>query len=35
MVVCPKCGKPTRVAHATREDGRQVRACKKCKQRWE
>ena len=24
MVVCPKCGKPTRVAHATREDGRRV-----------
>lgn len=35
MVVCPKCGKPTRVAHATREDGRRVRACKKCNQRWE
>ena len=35
MVVCPKCGKPTRVAHATREDGRRVRACKKCKERWE
>jgi large subunit ribosomal protein L24 len=35
MVVCPKCGKPTRVAHATREDGRRVRACKKCKVRWE
>jgi len=24
-----------RVAHATREDGRRVRACKKCKQRFE
>src|SRR5512146_1134921 len=35
MVVCPKCGKPTRVAHATREDGRRVRASKKCKERWE
>src|SRR5512136_83189 len=35
MVVCPKCGKPTRVAHVTREDGRRVRACKKCNQRWE
>ncbi len=35
MVVCPKCGKPTRVAHVTREDGRRVRACKKCKGRWE
>ncbi len=35
MVVCPKCGKPTRVAHVTREDGRRVRACKKCQGRWE
>jgi large subunit ribosomal protein L24 len=35
MVVCPKCGKATRVAHATREDGRRVRACKKCNQRFE
>ena len=35
MVVCPKCSKPTRVAHATREDGRRVRACKKYKQSWE
>jgi large subunit ribosomal protein L24 len=35
MVVCPKCSKPTRVAHVTREDGRRVRACKKCNQRWE
>jgi len=35
MVVCPKCGKPTRVARVTREDGRRVRACKKCNQRWE
>jgi large subunit ribosomal protein L24 len=29
MVVCPKCGKPTRVAHK-REDGKAVRVCKKC-----
>jgi len=35
MVVCPKCGKPTRVARVARDDGRRVRACKKCNQRWE
>ena len=29
MVVCPKCGKPTRVAHAI-VDGKKVRVCKKC-----
>ena len=29
MVVCPKCGKPTRVAHAV-VDGKKVRVCKKC-----
>ena len=29
MVVCPKCGKPTRVAHKL-VDGTNVRVCKKC-----
>ena len=29
MLVCPKCGKPTRVASKV-EDGKKVRACKKC-----
>ena len=29
MVVCPKCGKPTRVGH-TVVDGKKTRACKKC-----
>ena len=29
MLVCPKCGKPTRVGHKT-VDGKNVRACKKC-----
>ena len=29
MVVCPKCGKPTRVAHKV-ENGKSVRVCKKC-----
>jgi len=27
MLVCPKCGKPTRVGHAEK-DGKKVRACK-------
>ena len=30
MVVCPKCGKPTRVAHKVGADGKKVRACKHC-----
>ena len=29
MVVCPKCGKPTRVAHKIDGD-KKVRVCKKC-----
>lgn len=29
QVVCPKCGKATRVAHAEK-DGKSVRVCKKC-----
>ena len=29
MVVCPKCGKPTRVGHDF-ADGKKSRACKKC-----
>ena len=29
MVICPQCGKPTRVGH-TVVDGKKMRACKKC-----
>ena len=29
MLVCPHCGKATRVGHTT-VDGKNVRACKKC-----
>ena len=29
MMVCPKCGKATRVAHQI-VDGKKVRVCKKC-----
>lgn len=30
MLVCPHCGKPTRVAHTIVEDGAKLRRCKKC-----
>ena len=30
MLVCPKCGKPTRLAHKILEDGSTKRLCKKC-----
>ena len=29
MLVCPKCGKPTRV-NVKRENGKKIRVCKKC-----
>jgi large subunit ribosomal protein L24 len=30
MLVCPSCGKPTRVGRAFLDDGKKVRLCKKC-----
>ena len=30
MLVCPKCGKPTRVGHDVDDKGNKVRVCKKC-----
>ncbi len=30
MLVCPKCNKPTRVAHKIYADGKKDRMCKKC-----
>ena len=30
MVVCPKCSKPTRIAHKVGADGKKVRVCKHC-----
>lgn len=30
LLVCSKCGKPTRNAHKILEDGKKVRMCKKC-----
>jgi large subunit ribosomal protein L24 len=30
MLVCPKCDRPTRLAHQTLDNGRRVRVCKHC-----
>lgn len=30
MLVCPKCGKPTRIQISRTEDGKSLRVCKKC-----
>ena len=30
MAVCPKCGKPTRLAHKVDEKGEKTRVCKAC-----
>jgi len=30
QVICPECGKPTRVGKKFLEDGKKVRICKKC-----
>ncbi len=30
QLVCPHCGKPTRVGHKVQEDGTKERICKKC-----
>ena len=30
QLVCPKCGKATRVGHAMNAEGKKVRVCKKC-----
>ncbi len=30
MLVCPSCGKPTRVSRAFLDSGKKVRVCKKC-----
>jgi large subunit ribosomal protein L24 len=32
MLLCPKCGQRTRVAARLLEDGRKLRACKKCQE---
>lgn len=30
MLVCPRCGDPARIGRRLLEDGRRVRACKRC-----
>ena len=30
MLICPSCGKPTRVGHGKNSEGKKVRICKKC-----
>lgn len=30
QLVCPHCGKSTRIAHKIMDDGQKVRCCKKC-----
>ncbi len=30
MIVCPSCGKHTRMGHTTLPDGTKVRACRRC-----
>lgn len=30
MLVCPKCGKPTKVKHVVHADGTRSRGCKQC-----
>jgi large subunit ribosomal protein L24 len=30
QVVCPSCGRPTRVGHRTGADGKKVRICRRC-----
>ncbi len=30
MLVCPNCDKPTRIGHATLDNGRRVRVCRNC-----
>lgn len=32
QLVCPKCGKPTRVGYTFNERGDKFRACRKCRQ---
>ncbi len=30
MLICPKCGKPTRVGYKVEKGGRKVRSCHRC-----
>ena len=35
MLVCPNCSRPTRIVHATLENGRRVRICRHCNEQLE
>ena len=35
QLVCPKCGKPTRVGHEIDKNGKKMRVCKKCNAKFE
>lgn len=35
QLVCPKCGKPTRVGHEIGKNGKKMRVCKKCNAQFE
>jgi large subunit ribosomal protein L24 len=35
MVICSSCSKPTRIAHATLDNGRRVRVCRHCSEQLE
>jgi large subunit ribosomal protein L24 len=35
QLICPKCGKPTRVGHGVDKNGKKVRVCKKCNAQFE
>ena len=35
MVVCPSCGKHTRIGHAILPDGTKVRSCRRCGTNWD
>jgi large subunit ribosomal protein L24 len=32
MLLCPKCGKPTRIGNTVLSDGKKSRTCKKCRE---
>lgn len=32
MLLCPKCGKPTRISNTVLADGKKMRTCKRCKE---
>ncbi|MBZ0158301.1 MAG: 50S ribosomal protein L24 [Alphaproteobacteria bacterium] len=32
MLMCPKCGRPTRIGNTVLEDGKKSRTCRKCKE---